>query len=118
MTQAPPTEEVPGSSRLARSTVTMTVLTGVSRLTGLVRVVVVAAVIGDTFLGNTYQSTNTVPNILFELMAAGTLQAVLIPTLVRLRDRGDEAEGERVVALGVQKIEQGRPVRTVTALQF
>jgi putative peptidoglycan lipid II flippase len=81
----------------------MTVLTGVSRLTGLVRVVVVAAVIGDTFLGNTYQSTNTVPNILFELMAAGTLQAVLIPTLVRLRDRGEEAEGERVAAsvLGV-----------------
>ncbi len=31
---------------------------------------------------------------------------------------GGLAEGERVVALGVQKIEQGRPVRTVTALQF
>lgn len=103
MTAAAAAGEHPGSSRLARSTVTMTVLTAVSRLTGLVRVVVVAAVIGDTFLGNTYQSTNTVPNILFELMAAGTLQAVLIPTLVRLRDRGEDAEGERVAAsvLGV-----------------
>jgi len=103
VTTAASTGEIPGSSRLARSTVTMTVLTAVSRLTGLVRVVVVAAVIGDTYLGNTYQSTNTVPNILFELMAAGTLQAVLIPTLVRLRDRGEDTEGERVAAsvLGV-----------------
>ena len=76
MTTAASTGEIPGSSRLARSTVMVTVLTAVSRLTGLVRVVVVAAVIGDTYLGNTYQSTNTVPNILFELMAAGTLTAV------------------------------------------
>jgi putative peptidoglycan lipid II flippase len=61
----------------------MTVLTGVSRLTGLVRIVVVGAVLGDTFLGNTYQSTNTVPNLIFELMAAGVFQAVLVPSLVR-----------------------------------
>lgn len=81
---------------LARSTVTMTLLTAVSRATGLIRVVVVAAVIGDTFLGNTYQSTNTIPNIIFELMAAGTFQAVLIPALVRYADRGEDAEAERV----------------------
>lgn len=99
---APPEEQatpVPGgkASHLARSTVAMTILTGISRVTGLARIVIVGAVIGDTFLGNTYQTTNTVPNILFELMAAGTFQAVLIPALVRFRDRGEDAEGERVV---------------------
>jgi len=82
---------VPGDTRLARSTAAMTALTAVSRLTGFLRVLVVAAVLGTTFLGNTYQSANTVPNLLFELLAAGALQAVLIPSLVELlaRDQRD-----------------------------
>jgi putative peptidoglycan lipid II flippase len=83
---------------IARSTASMTVLTAVSRLTGFARVVVVAAVLGDTFLGNTYQSANTVPNIVFELVAAGVLQAVLIPSLVELLDRGDDREAEHIAS--------------------
>jgi putative peptidoglycan lipid II flippase len=81
---------------LARSTLGMTALTAVSRLTGFVRVLVVAGVLGTTYLGNTYQSANTIPNLLFELMAAGILQAVLIPTLVGMLDRGDRDEAQRV----------------------
>jgi len=74
----------------------MTVLTLASRLTGMVRNVVVVAVLGVTFLGNTYQSANTVPNLLFELIAAGVLQAVLIPTLIDLAAHGNEDEAEHV----------------------
>ena len=81
---------------LARSTATQTILTGVSRLTGFVRVIVVAAVLGTTFLGNTYQSANTIPNIVFELFAAGALQAVLVPALVARFDRGDDDGAERL----------------------
>jgi putative peptidoglycan lipid II flippase len=81
---------------LARSTATMTALTAVSRVTGFVRIAVVAAVLGTTFLGNTYQSANTVPNLLFELFAAGALQAVLIPTLVEVVDTGREDEADHV----------------------
>jgi len=81
---------------LARSTATQTVLTGISRLTGFARVVIVAAVLGTTFLGNTYQSANTVPNIVFELFAAGALQAVLVPALVARFDRGDDEGAERL----------------------
>lgn len=92
------TAEVATSTRLARSTVAMTVLTAVSRVTGLARILAAGAVVGTTYLGNTYESANTVPNILFELMAAGTFQAVLIPALVRYRDRGDNEEAERVAA--------------------
>lgn len=62
----------------------MTVLTGVSRATGFVRVAVVTNVLGVTYLANTYQTSNTIPNILFELFAAGALQAVLIPSMVDL----------------------------------
>lgn len=81
---------------LARSTATQTVLTGISRLTGFARVVVVAAVLGTTFLGNTYQSANTIPNIVFELFAAGALQAVLVPALVARFDRGDDEGAQRL----------------------
>ena len=82
--------------QLARSTATQTVLTGFSRVTGFVRVVVVAAVLGTTFLGNTYQSANTIPNIVFELFAAGAMQAVLVPALVARFDRGDDEGAERL----------------------
>jgi putative peptidoglycan lipid II flippase len=83
-------------AHLARSTAAMTALTAVSRVTGFIRIDVVAAVLGTTFLGNTYQSANTVPNILFELFAAGALQAVLIPTLVELVDRGEPGDANHV----------------------
>ncbi|MBX3287371.1 MAG: murein biosynthesis integral membrane protein MurJ, partial [Actinobacteria bacterium] len=95
---APPAAAAPTSTSLARSTAVMTVLTLVSRATGLVRIVLVGAVVGTTFLGNTYESTNTIPNVVFELMAAGTFQAVLIPTLVRLMDRGRQEEAEHIAA--------------------
>lgn len=81
---------------LARSMVAMTALTALSRATGFVRIVVVAAVVGTTFLGNAYQSTNTVPNLVFELVVAGLVQAVLIPSLVARLDRGDQADAEHV----------------------
>jgi putative peptidoglycan lipid II flippase len=86
-----------GDAAMARSTAAMTVLTAVSRATGFARVLVVAAVLGTTFLGNTYQSANTVPNILFELFAAGALQAVLIPGLVEAIDTGAGDDADRVV---------------------
>lgn len=84
------------SPDLARSTVTMTGFTLLSRLTGVLRNIVVVAVLGDTFLGNVYQSANAVPNLVFELLAAGVLQAVLIPTLVELAAEGNDDEAEHV----------------------
>ncbi|MBK9178309.1 MAG: murein biosynthesis integral membrane protein MurJ [Acidimicrobiales bacterium] len=74
----------------------MSALTALSRVTGFVRILVVAAVLGTTYLGNTYQSANSVPNLLFELFAAGALQAVLVPTLVHLLDRHLRGEAEHV----------------------
>ena len=81
---------------LARATGTMTAFTGVSRLTGFARILVATGVLGTTALGNTYDTANSVPNILFELFAAGALQAVLIPTLVELLDKGDDDEARHV----------------------
>lgn len=87
---------------LSRSARNMTVLTGVSRATGFVRVAVVTNVLGVTYLANTYQTSNTIPNILFELFAAGALQAVLIPSMVDLLGsrHGGRADAETTHVIG------------------
>jgi putative peptidoglycan lipid II flippase len=85
-----------GGRDLARSTVTITAWNTVSRLTGFVRVLAVGAAVGTTFLGNTYQSSNLVSNLLFEILASGLLSAPLIPAFVGLLDKGDEAGAERL----------------------
>ncbi len=88
---------------LDRSTRAMTVVTALSRGSGFLRIVVFGSVFGKTFLANTYQNANTIPNILFELFALGALQAVLVPTMVRLVDVGDDDESHHVAGavLGV-----------------
>ena len=62
----------------------MSVATLASRGVGFVKVWVIAAVLGATYLGNTYQASSSVSNVLFELIAAGALSAVLVPTFVAL----------------------------------
>ncbi len=68
----------------------------VSRGFGFIRVLVIAAVLGTTYLGNTFQASNSVSNVLFELLAAGALSAVLVPTFVELLDRGDNRRAEHL----------------------
>ncbi|MDP9068073.1 MAG: murein biosynthesis integral membrane protein MurJ [Actinomycetota bacterium] len=71
----------------------ITAATALSRVTGFVRVIVVAAAMGTTFLANTYQTANTAPNIIFELVAAGVLTSVFVPTFVDYLVKGEEEEG-------------------------
>lgn len=89
----------PAAGSRTRTVARMSVLTAVSRLTGFARVVVVAAVLGTSYLGNVYQSSNTVPNILFELFAAGALQSVLVPVMVEAIDRADQRDAERTAGV-------------------
>lgn len=83
----------PATASLARGAAITTVATAVSRITGFVRVMVVAGAMGTTFLANTYQSANTAPNVVFELLAAGVLTSVFVPTFVDYLVRGEREEG-------------------------
>ena len=83
----------PATASLARGAAVTTIATAVSRVTGFVRVVVVAGAMGTTFLANTYQSANTAPNVVFELLAAGVLTSVFVPTFVDYLVRGERDEG-------------------------
>jgi putative peptidoglycan lipid II flippase len=47
---------------------------------------------GTTFLANTYQTANTAPNVVFELVAAGVLTSVFVPTFVEYLARGEREE--------------------------
>ncbi len=87
-----------------------------SRSVGFIRVWMVAAVLGTTYLGNTFQASSSVSNVLFELLAAGALSAVLVPTFVQHLEAGDDAEAERLASgiLGIALI--GLGVVTVIGL--
>ncbi|MGH2774660.1 MAG: murein biosynthesis integral membrane protein MurJ [Actinomycetota bacterium] len=78
---------------LARGAAIITLATALSRITGFVRVTVVAAAMGTTFLANTYQTANTAPNVVFELVAAGVLTSVFVPTFVDYLVKGRQDEG-------------------------
>ena len=89
------TTEAPSWTRAANR---MGAATALSRAFGFVRVLVIAAVLGTTYLGNAFQAANAVSNVLFELVAAGALSAVLVPTFVQLIDKGDDAEADRLAS--------------------
>lgn len=69
---------------MGRAAATITLWNLVSRLLGFVRVIATATALGIAVLGDTYQRTNQVSNLLFELLAGGMLYSVLIPTFVDL----------------------------------
>src|SRR5882672_4411399 len=100
---------VVASERPTRAAARMSIATFASRGIGFVRVWVIAAVLGTTYLGNTFQASNSVSNVLFELLAAGALSAVLVPTFVELFRAGDDREAERLASgvLGLALVVMG-----------
>jgi putative peptidoglycan lipid II flippase len=84
------------ATSMTRSVAGMGAAAAVSRAFGGLRMVVIAGVLGTTYLGNTFQASNSVSNVLFELLAAGALSAVLVPTFVDLLGRGERRRAEEV----------------------
>ena len=56
--------------------------TAVSRGTGLLRVLVLAWVLGFSPLADAFNLANTIPNMLFDLVLGGVLSATFIPCLL------------------------------------
>ncbi|MQA78263.1 MAG: murein biosynthesis integral membrane protein MurJ [Streptosporangiales bacterium] len=89
-TQAAPADT---TDSLVRSSAVMAAGTLVSRITGFLRVMVIAAVLGSSPLSNAYNTANNAPFSLYELLLGGVLSAVLVPLLVRENKR-DRREGD------------------------
>jgi putative peptidoglycan lipid II flippase len=81
----------PGASRgILRAAGTMAVATLVSRITGLLRTMVLTAALGVGLVGDAYNTSNTLPNIVYELLLGGVLTSVVVPLLVRAQERDDD----------------------------
>ncbi len=79
------------SKSIARATASMSVATGISRITGLIRNWAMAYAIGVTLFSSSYIVSNNIPNMIYELVAGGVLSSVFIPIFIeRMRQEGEE----------------------------
>jgi putative peptidoglycan lipid II flippase len=86
---------------LLRTSTVMAVGTTVSRALGFVRNAAIAAAIGVQLTADTFTVANTVPNIIYILLAGGVLNAVFVPQLVRaMKDTdGGQSYADRLLTL-------------------
>ncbi|CUR55048.1 Integral membrane protein MviN [metagenome] len=76
--------------------------TVVSRLSGYVRSVLLVAALGSALHADIFNIANTIPNMLYILLAGGVINAVLVPQLVRamkLDHDGGDAYTNRIITL-------------------
>jgi putative peptidoglycan lipid II flippase len=96
-------EGAPGASGgILRAAGTMAVATLVSRLTGLLRTVVIAAALGVFAVNDAYNTANTLPNLVYELLLGGVLSSVVVPLLVFAQERdrdGGVGYAQRLVTI-------------------
>ncbi|RDG35714.1 murein biosynthesis integral membrane protein MurJ [Streptomyces corynorhini] len=93
-----------GTASLAKSSALMAAGTIVSRVTGFLRTLVMAAAIGVGTLNDSYQVANVLPTMIYVLVGGGALNAVFVPQLVRAMKRDDdggEAYANRLLTLVV-----------------
>jgi putative peptidoglycan lipid II flippase len=75
---------------LVRSSAVVAAGTGLSRLTGFLRVGVMAYALGTTALAEAYNLANNTPNLLYDLVLGGILSATLVPVVVEHMGRDDD----------------------------
>lgn len=90
MNGAAETANVAERERLVRSSAAVATGTLLSRITGLLRVAVLAYAVGRASLADTYNLANSIPNIVYELILGGVLSATLVPLFVENLERRDD----------------------------
>ncbi|MCH1865711.1 murein biosynthesis integral membrane protein MurJ [Nocardioides sp. CFH 31398] len=98
----PATEPRSSGRSLLASSAIMAAGTVFSRLSGLIRALLLAAALGNQLLAEQFAIGNTIPNMVYILLAGGVFNAVLVPQLVRAmksHDDGGEAYTNRIVTL-------------------
>ena len=86
---------VPG---LARAAAMVAAITIGARVVGFARILVFAHTVGPTCLGDTYYTANTVPNILFDIVAGGALTSIVVPVLAGPVASGDRDAADRTAS--------------------
>ena len=93
------------------------ILTLLSRLVGFVRTWVQNGALGDTLAGEAYSTSNTVPNVLFEVAAGGALAGAVIPLIAGFLAKKMERDASRTAsALLTWTVVVGLPIAGIVAL--
>ncbi|WP_249266302.1 MULTISPECIES: murein biosynthesis integral membrane protein MurJ [unclassified Pseudonocardia] len=86
-----PAKGTENAGSLVRSSGMIAIASLVSRVTGFVRNLALVAVLGLAVVNDSYSVSNTLPNIVYELLLGGVLTSVMIPVLVRAQ--AEDADG-------------------------
>jgi putative peptidoglycan lipid II flippase len=93
---------MPADRGILANSAVMAVGTVFSRLSGVIRSLLLAAALGTGVHADVFNIANTIPNMLYILLAGGVFNAVLVPQLVRAMtsdaDRG-QAYTNRIITL-------------------
>ena len=82
----------------AAAALLISALTLLARLAGFGRTVVFTNAVGAGSTGDTYQAANTVPNIVFEVVAGGALAGLVVPMLAGGIAAGDREQVRRTAS--------------------
>lgn len=88
-----------GRSSMLRSSLVMASGTLLSRILGFIRAALLISAIGAAAGGvnAAFQTANTLPNMVFNLLATGLFDAILIPQIVRALKRDDQTYVNRLL---------------------
>ncbi|MBV9097730.1 MAG: hypothetical protein JO079_06710 [Frankiaceae bacterium] len=102
---------------LARAALAVAGVTVLARVVGFGRVIVFAHTVGPSCLGDAYYTANTIPNILFDVVAGGALSTVAVPLLAGSVDaRDDDTADQSASALLTWTLLALLPVLLVTVV--
>ena len=75
----------------AKNTLSLSVITSISRVTGAFRFIALGTALGLAHVSNSYNLANTIPNMVYELILGGILTSIIIPIFVEyLAKEGNE----------------------------
>ena len=84
--------------RLAHAAALIAAITVLARLAGFGRTVVYGHTVGGGCVGTVYTSANVIPNIVFDVVAGGTLSALVVPILTPAFSAEGRATASRIVS--------------------
>lgn len=100
---------------LVRANVSVALGTALSRVTGLLRIAVLAWAIGISVLSDAYNLANSTPNIIYELLLGGVLSAALVPLFTRSIEEDDDDATSALVTVALLALVALTVVAVVTA---
>lgn len=104
------------SRGLGRSTAIFAVWTAVSRVAGLAREILAAAIFGTRGSINAFVVAFQVPNLLRSLVADSALSAAFVPVFTELEEQGRQKEARRLVGGLIGLISMGLGLITLVAI--